>query len=85
MILIRVHLTPIGSGLPSPAMMPFSRPILGLLLLMNEVPITIYNDSVQCEALEACQSKYSKNKDTHKIPSVFSAESTGAVQWEGRI
>ena len=64
--LLQIRSTAIGAGLPSPTTLLFNRPIRGLLLQMNRVPIKINNDNPQYEAPQACQDKYVKKSDTYK-------------------
>ena len=61
------------------AMMLLNRLIRGLLPQMNRNLIDINNHNMHYEALEACQRKYVKGKDTQKDPSVFIAGATVAV------
>ena len=49
--LLQITSTPIGTWLPSPAMLLLNRPIRGLLPEVNIEPINIYNDDAQYEAL----------------------------------
>ena len=70
----------IGVGLPSPATMLFNMSLRGLLPQMNRYPINVNTNNVHYEALESCQRKYDKGKDTQKHPSVFIAGSTVAGQ-----
>ena len=67
-------------GLPSPATVLFNRPIMGLLPHMNGDPININNDDMHYEVLETYKRKYNNAKDTSKVPSVFIAGVTAAVQ-----
>ena len=52
------------AGLLSPATMLFSRLIRGLLPPMNRDPINVNKDDLHNEALEVCQRKNDKSKDT---------------------
>ena len=74
-----MRLTPIGTGLPSPATMLFNRPIRTLLPQMNREPININADDEHCEALKACQDNCNYTfKDSFSFP----IGSTVAVQHE---
>ena len=57
----------VGAGLPSPATMLFNKLMKGLLPQMNRDPIYVSNDDPYPEALEACQMKNDKGKDTQTI------------------
>ena len=80
--LLQIISMPIGSGLPSPAMLLLNRPIKCLLPEMYTEPIKINNDDAQHEVLKGHQIEYVKNNDNKKIHLFFSIESTVAVQWE---
>ena len=80
--LIKIPSTPIGIGLPSPAMFLFNRPIQGLIHLMSREPINI-NDDLQCKTPKYHQDKYVKNNDTKKTLSLFPKGPNGQTyNWE---
>ena len=70
----------INSGLPSPAMLPYNRPIRGKLPQMNREPIYINNDHAKYEALKAHQNKNSKGNDAYKDSLSFPIVSSVAIQ-----
>ena len=65
--LLQMQSTAVGVGLPSLVMMAFSRPIRGLLLQIDRVPINRDIDEVHYETLETHQSKYKNDSDAQKI------------------
>ena len=82
--LLQIQATPVGAGLPRPAIMLFNRPIQGFWSQTNRVPINMDNDDVWYKAPEAHQTKYNKFNDIQKHPYVFSTGYTVMVQggWE---
>ena len=64
--LLQIRSTLIGAGIPSPALLLFSRPMRALLPLIEREPININKDDKHYEALKSRQETYFKNNDTHK-------------------
>ena len=71
---------PIGTGLPSLAMLLFNRPIRTLLPQVNRNPINYNADDENYKALKLQQDKYLKNIDTHRDSFSFPIGSTVALQ-----
>ena len=63
--------------------MLFSRPIRALLPEIDRGPININKEDDYNKALKSRQEAYTKNKDTHKDFTLFSAGSTVEVQMKG--
>ena len=80
--LLQIRSILVGTGLPSAASLLFNRPIRALLLQIGKEPINVNNDDESYEALKSRQEAYTKNNDTHKDSTFFSAGSTVAVQRE---
>ena len=79
---MQIRSTPISTGIPSPAMLLFNRPIRSLLSKMNNKHMNINSDDTQYEVLKAYQDKYGKDSDTCKDSLYFSLGSTVTVQQE---
>ena len=58
----------VSTGLPSPAMMLFNRPIRALLPQIGGDPMSISNDDEYYEALKSRQKVYTKNNATTTLP-----------------
>ena len=71
--MLQIRLTPVGIGLPSPAMMLFNRPIRALLPQIAGKPINVNTGDEYYKALKSRQEAYSKNNDTHKDSALFSS------------
>ena len=56
--LLQIQLMPIRAGIQSPATMLFNKPRRGLLPQMNRDPITVDNNNLHHEVLEANQEKW---------------------------
>ena len=61
--LLQIRSIPIGTGIPSPAMLLFNRPIRVLLSWFGREPININKDDEYYEALKSRQETYIKNND----------------------
>ena len=65
--LLQTCTTPLGHGLPSPAMMLFNYPIRDIMpAVINRLPIGIDNDDEHHKATIKRQAKNDKDKDTSK-------------------
>ena len=80
--LLQMGSKPIGTGLPSPAILLFNRPVRVLLPQICVEPININADDEHCKALKTNQDKYPKGIDTCKDSFSFPIESRVAVQCE---
>ena len=49
--LLQIRSTPLGSGLPNPAMLLFNHQIMGIVPIVNRPPINSNNDDENFEAL----------------------------------
>ena len=54
---LQIRLTPLGTGLPSPATLLFNHPIRGIMPKINRPPIGVNNDDEHYEALVKGQTK----------------------------
>ena len=76
--LLQIRSTPIGTGIPSPAMLLFNKPIRVLLPQIVREAINVNKDDGYYNALKSRQETYTKNNDAHKDLH-FCAGSTVAV------
>ena len=65
--------------------MLFNRPIRALLPQIGREPINVINNDEYYEALKSRQETYTKNNDTHKESTFFSAGSTVAVKMDNGV
>ena len=80
MTLLHIRTTPLGQGLPNPAMLLFNCPVHGIIPLMDRKPINIDNDVEHHKNLMHRQGKNDQNNDTSKIFMSVPIGSTVAVQ-----
>ena len=80
--LLQIALIPIGTGLPSPAVPLFIRPIRGPLPQMNRELIHINNDDAKYKALTLHHDEYVKNNDIYKDSLSVPIRSTVAKEHE---
>ena len=77
--LLQIRSTPLGPGLPSPAMLLFNHPIQGILPIVNRLPINTNNEDEHYDMLVNRQTKNDKNNITFRNYASFSIGSTVAV------
>ena len=64
--LLQIQMTPLGQGLPSPAMVLLNCPIRGAMPVINRPLIGIDNDDDHHKVIIKRQTKNDKDKDTSK-------------------
>ena len=57
MAMLQIRTTPLGQGLPSPAMLLFNHPVRGIMPVMDRPPININNDDEYHQTLMHRQGK----------------------------
>ena len=82
MALLQITLTPISSGLPSPATLLLMMPLRCTLLRFPRLPIGCDNKEYNHSVLITRQPLTSAHVDTHKIIPFLPMGSTAAVQQE---
>ena len=72
---------PLGPGLPSPTPLLFNCPKRGIMLILNRLLISLYNDDKHYEELVKRQTKnYDKNHDIPRYYDFIPIGSTVALQ-----
>ena len=64
--LLQIRSTPLGPGLPCPAMLLFNHPIRGIMPILSRPLISTNNDDEHNEALVKRCTKKDKNHDTSR-------------------
>ena len=79
-VLLQIHMTPLGQGLSSPATMLFTHLIRGIMPIINRPPVGKDNDQEHYEVIIKRQMKDDKTKDTPKVYVSISIGCTVVVQ-----
>ena len=82
MVLLQIHTTPMGKGLPSPAMLLFNHPVHGVMPVIDRKPVSVDNGDEHHITLMHRQSKNDSNSDASQVFASIPIGSTVAVQWE---
>ena len=80
MALLQIRTTPLGQGLPSPAMLLFNHPGCGIMPVIDRKPINIDNDDEHHKNVMHRQGKNDQNNDTSRIFVSIPIGSTVVVQ-----
>ena len=80
--LLQIRITPLGQGLPNPAIMLFNHPIRGIMPVVNRPPIGSDNDKEHHNVLINRQCRNDKDNDTSKHFHPLPIGSTVAVKCE---
>ena len=82
MTLLQIQTTPLGQGLPSPAMLLFNHPIYSIMPVVDRKPVSVDNDDVHHRKLIHRQSKNNTNNGTSQVFVSIPIGSTVVVQQE---
>ena len=80
MAMLQIRTTPLGQGLPSPAMLLFNCPVRDIMPVMDRPPINVDNDDKHHQTLMHRQGKNDQGNDTSKIFMSIPIGSTVVVQ-----
>ena len=83
--LLQLRSTSLGPGLPNPAMLIFSHPIIGIMPISNRLLINLNNDEEYYNVLVKIQTKNDKSHDTSRNNVSFALGSPVVVQCEDGI
>ena len=82
MVSLQIHTTPLGQGLPSPAVLLFNHLVHGVMPMIDRKPVSVDNDDEHHIKFMHRQSKNDTNSDASQVFASIPIGSTVAVQWE---